>query len=113
MRKYVLTPSAKADLEEIFDYISQDNFEAAAKVVAGLEKRCRTLAERPLLGHTQPNLLPEEFRVFPVGSYLIVYPIRSRFRSSASGMQHAGHPTSSSHPKMPHLARCTSRAPLF
>jgi addiction module RelE/StbE family toxin len=73
MRKYVLTPSAKADLEEIFDYISDDNFDAAAKVVAGLEKRCRMLAERPLLGHTQPNLLPEQFRVFPVSSYLIIY----------------------------------------
>lgn len=31
------------------------------------------LADRPLVGHLQPQLLPNEFRLFPVGAYLIIY----------------------------------------
>lgn len=73
-RKYFLTPSAKRDLDDIFTYISKDNPRAALKLVDALESRCWTLAVRPLLGHTRPDLLlPEDIRVFPVGSYLIVY----------------------------------------
>lgn len=49
--RYVLTPQARDDLKEIRRYIADDNPEAAVRVVQGLLKRCRMLAERPYLGH--------------------------------------------------------------
>jgi plasmid stabilization system protein ParE len=73
MSRYVLTPPARDDLREIREYIRLDNPDAALRVVDDLRRRCRALARRPYIGHTRTDLLPEEFRIFPVGSYLIVY----------------------------------------
>ena len=76
--RYVLTPQAKDDLKEIRRYIADDNPDAAIRVVQALLKRCRGLAQRPSLGHTRTDLLPERFRVFPVGSYLIIYRLDTK-----------------------------------
>jgi len=73
MSGYVLAPPARDDLREIRGYIGLDNPDAALRVVADLRRRCLALARRPYLGHTRTDLLPEEFRILPVGSYLIVY----------------------------------------
>ena len=73
MSRFVLTPPAKDDLREIRRFIGKDNPDAALRVVAALRKRCRMLARRPYIGHTRTDLLPEEYRIFPVGSYLVVY----------------------------------------
>jgi plasmid stabilization system protein ParE len=37
MKRYVLTPSAKRDVNDIWDYIANDNIEAADRVLDALE----------------------------------------------------------------------------
>jgi plasmid stabilization system protein ParE len=57
MSRYVLTPSAKADLVEIFEYIRYDKPEAAKRVVDKIREaitpsraRSRRLLKPPPLG---------------------------------------------------------------
>ena len=37
MRRFVLTPRARQDLNDIWDYIAEDNIEAANRVLDALE----------------------------------------------------------------------------
>ena len=37
MKRFVLTPRAKQDVEDIWEYIADDNIEAADRVLAALE----------------------------------------------------------------------------
>ena len=53
MKRYVLTPSAKRDLIEIWDYIASDNIEAASRVLDALELE---LARSPGAGHWREDL---------------------------------------------------------
>jgi toxin ParE1/3/4 len=63
---------ALADLDEIFAYIAAGNREAAALLVARVEKVAAQIAASPHMGSTtrKPGFLR-----FPVGNYLIVYEI--------------------------------------
>jgi plasmid stabilization system protein ParE len=45
MSRFVLTPAARADLTEIFDYISRDNPNAARRVLDELRSAMRKLSE--------------------------------------------------------------------
>jgi toxin ParE1/3/4 len=63
---------ALADLEEIFEYIAQDNKAAAARLVARIEQVAARIAQTPYIGEATRK---SQFRRFPVGSYLIVYEV--------------------------------------
>src|SRR5713226_6582831 len=43
-------PLAHRDLNEIWEYIAQDNLDAAERLVERIEELCALLAERPQLG---------------------------------------------------------------
>src|SRR6266849_4125190 len=43
-------PLARNDLNEIWEYIAQDNLDAAERLVERIEELCALLAERPQLG---------------------------------------------------------------
>lgn len=73
MSRYVLTPEAKSDLEEISDFISQDSPRAARRVLSELRKAMRRLAKMPGMGHLREDLAEESVRFWCVYSYLIVY----------------------------------------
>ena len=51
MKRYVLTPSAKRDVDDIWDYIANDNIEAADRVLDALESAMVKLANNPGVGH--------------------------------------------------------------
>ena len=51
MRRFVLTPRAKKDLNDIWDYIANDNIEAADRVLDALEEAMLRLAKNPGAGH--------------------------------------------------------------
>ena len=38
MRRFVLTPRAEQDVSDIWDYIANDNIEAADRVIEALDK---------------------------------------------------------------------------
>lgn len=73
MKRFVLTPRAKRDVNEIWDYIAIDNIDAANRVADALESAMLTLAKNPGLGHWREELADKRHRFFPVYSYLIVY----------------------------------------
>lgn len=76
MEKYQLTPEAVSDIFEIWNFISQDNSEAADRVEEAIFRACDFLAESPLAGRVRKDLAPLPFRfwvVHPYSKYLVVY----------------------------------------
>ena len=74
MSAYELTELAKADLEEIWDYVAErDSFDAADHVISTIETACQKLAKTPGIGHVREDLADREFRFWPVWSYLVIY----------------------------------------
>jgi toxin ParE1/3/4 len=63
---------ARADLDEIWVYIAQDNPEAADKYLRTIVSRFPTLASVPLIGRERPELSPG-LRSFVVGRHVIFY----------------------------------------
>ncbi|HYZ83106.1 MAG TPA: type II toxin-antitoxin system RelE/ParE family toxin [Bryobacteraceae bacterium] len=73
MKRYVLTPSAKRDVNDIWDYIANDNIEAADRVLDALESAMVKLAKNPGIGHWREELADKSHRIWLVYSYLIVH----------------------------------------
>ena len=76
MEKYRFTPEAVNDLFEIWEFISQDNSEAAERVEGAVLRACDLLASSPLAGRVRKDLTPLPLRfwvVQPYSMYLIVY----------------------------------------
>ena len=76
MEKYQLTPEAVSDLFEIWNFINQDNPEAADRVEEAVLRACDLLASSPLAGRVRRDLAPLPLRflvVHPYSKYLIVY----------------------------------------
>ncbi|MBZ5612144.1 MAG: type II toxin-antitoxin system RelE/ParE family toxin [Acidobacteriia bacterium] len=73
MKRFILTPRARQDLSDIWDYIAQDNIEAADHVLDALERAMLKLAKHPSVGHWREELADKRHRFFLVYSYLIVY----------------------------------------
>jgi plasmid stabilization system protein ParE len=71
--KFVLSPQALDDLDQIWLHLMEDSVEAADHVERELRKAIRLLGDRPEIGHHREDLtgLPVKFR--PVYSYLIEY----------------------------------------
>jgi plasmid stabilization system protein ParE len=73
MKSFVLTPRAENDLNQIWNYIADDNVEAADRVLDALEAAFIKLTKIPGLGHRRKELADVRHRFFMVYSYLIVY----------------------------------------
>lgn len=73
MSRFALTAAARADVEEIHDFIYLDNPAAAARVRVVLRDAMRRLAVNPKLGHLRQDLADETLRFWQVYSYLVVY----------------------------------------
>ena len=74
MPPFQRTAEAENDLLSIWDYIAQDNPDAATRLLRTIDEKCALLAVHPQLGPARPDIAPD-MRYFPVGSYLILYRI--------------------------------------
>jgi toxin ParE1/3/4 len=72
MSQIQLSPQAGRDLEEIEEYISQDNPDAASQLILAIREKCVILSEQPGIGRNRSDLSPN-LRGFPVGNYIIFY----------------------------------------
>ena len=70
--KLVLTKQSKSDLDDIWDYIAQDNPDIADTFIDQIYEKCLLLADTPTIGRERPELM-EGIRSFPNGKYLIFY----------------------------------------
>ena len=57
MTTFVFTPLAVCDLDEIWNYLAEDNLRAADRVLLALEKAMNKLARRPGIDHLREILL--------------------------------------------------------
>ncbi len=85
MRNYVLGASAQSDLDEIWEYIAEDNVDAADEWIARLFDAFEKLAQRPGIGHLREDLTDLPVLFWPVGSYLVIYR-RQRDRIEIAGV---------------------------
>ena len=71
---YALTPSAKADLEEIWCFIAEDNPAEADKLEADIYHACEMLVTHPVIGNIRPAWTSKSVRFWPVRkNFLIVF----------------------------------------
>jgi plasmid stabilization system protein ParE len=70
---YWLHPDAFADLNDIWEFISQDSVDAADRVLDEIQTAINMLVRAPLAGHLRPDLSSRPMRFWLVYSYLIAY----------------------------------------
>ena len=77
--KHFYSPKAEQDLNEIAQYILENNLEAALRFVDAVEKTCTELRKMPDMGHAfgASNPVLKDMRIMRVSkvysSYLIFY----------------------------------------
>ena len=83
------TREAETWLRDIFEYIAQDNPEAAARVVEGIYERAQVLSEFPQIGHRYEGISDREVRILLYGHYRIAYLIKSEEDIDVLGVFHS------------------------
>ena len=73
MKRFVLSPAATADIEQIEAFLDEHAPHATDAVLDALRDAMRRIAARPGLGHLREDLTDEPLRFFPVWSYLVIY----------------------------------------
>jgi len=73
MTGYEFHPEARADLNEIWEYIRADNLPAADRVIAEILAAVRSLVPFPNRGHIRPDLTSRPLRFILMREYLIAY----------------------------------------
>ncbi len=72
MTKLIISPTARQDLSDIFDFIARDKPIAAANWVAKIEEKCKLIATVPDFGESRPEY-GEGIRSSALGRYVIFY----------------------------------------
>ena len=78
MSGYVLGVDADRDLDEIWEYIAQDNIDAADRWITKLFDAFESLGKSPGIGHSRTDLTTYPVLFWPVGAYLIIYRAQRR-----------------------------------
>jgi plasmid stabilization system protein ParE len=75
---YVLSADAEFDLDGIWEYIAEDNIDAADRWIGKLFDAFEALGQTPGMGHRRQDLTPYPVLFWPVGAYLIIYRAERR-----------------------------------
>jgi toxin ParE1/3/4 len=73
MRAYDFHPEAEADLNAIWDYIAEDNPDAADRTIDRIVSTIEALVPFSQQGHGRPDLTSRPLRFINAGNYLIAY----------------------------------------
>src|SRR5688572_20676747 len=77
MSKIKLKPLAEADLDNIWDFIANDNPDKAEEILWLINEKLHLLAGNHNLGRARLEIL-QSIRSFPIKSYIVFYrPIKS------------------------------------
>jgi len=77
--RYILSPDAKRDIEQIRDYFLEEAGARVTRHVLGqITRALRFLAATPGAGHRRDHLTDEDVRFWPVLSFLIAYDPATR-----------------------------------
>ena len=73
MKKFELARRAVADLQEIWEFVSEHSFAAADRLLGEFDTTFGQLAEMPGLGHKRVDLSRHNVLFWGLYSYLIIY----------------------------------------
>jgi toxin ParE1/3/4 len=73
MAKVIWTAEAERWLRDIYDYIAEDNAQAAGRVINGIFQKVRMLTTFPGTGHRYRTEPEGEIRILLYGHYRIAY----------------------------------------
>jgi toxin ParE1/3/4 len=73
MTAFVLHPEAYADLDEIWEYIADDNLDAADRVREEIYQTILSLVAFPHQGHSRPDLTSRPLLFHSVRDHVIAY----------------------------------------
>jgi plasmid stabilization system protein ParE len=73
MIAYEFHPEARLDLDEIWEFIGGDNFDAADRLIEEILDRIHALVRFPYQGHKRADLTSRPLRFISVRDYLIAY----------------------------------------
>jgi plasmid stabilization system protein ParE len=73
MIRYAFHPEARADLDEIWEFIRADSLDAADRVIAEILSAISGAVQFPSQGHKLPDLTQRPLRFLLVREYLIAY----------------------------------------
>jgi plasmid stabilization system protein ParE len=79
--RYLLTPRALDDLDDIWNFIAEDSIDAANRVESAVFEACESLARHPLLGSRRSDITPLPVRFWPVTrfpNFIVVYRPESK-----------------------------------
>ena len=79
MKEYVLSTGAELDLDEIWEYIAQDNINAADGWIGKLFEAFDALARNPGMGHKRDDLANFPVLFWPVSAFLILNRVQNEF----------------------------------
>ncbi|MBW4556799.1 MAG: type II toxin-antitoxin system RelE/ParE family toxin [Trichormus sp. ATA11-4-KO1] len=74
MSRYIISPSASRDLNEISDYFLIINLAAGEKLFQEFNNKCRKLAKFPNMGRSYAHIKPS-LRGLPLDGYIILYRV--------------------------------------
>jgi plasmid stabilization system protein ParE len=77
VKKYVIGAAAELDLEAIWEYIAEDNVDAADRWIGKLFEAFDAIEQAPGIGHTRADLTSYPILFWPVGAYLVLYRVQS------------------------------------
>lgn len=77
MSAYAFHPDAFADLDEIWEYIAEDNVDAADRVLADIHSTLTTLAGSPEIGHRRPDLTNDAAASIPCRARRVPHRLRT------------------------------------
>jgi toxin ParE1/3/4 len=74
MSRYIISPSAIHDLNEISDYFLTRNLAAGEKLFQEFNHKCQNLAKFPQIGRSYAHIKPS-LRGLPLDGYVILYRV--------------------------------------
>ncbi|XWK90190.1 MAG: type II toxin-antitoxin system RelE/ParE family toxin [Phormidium sp.] len=74
MNRYIISPSASRDLNEIIDYFANLNVETGERLIAAFEKKCQNLINFPMIGRSYEDI-KAGLRGLPLDGYVILYQV--------------------------------------
>ena len=73
MKNFELSRRALRDLQEIWEFISQDSFDAADSILEDFYRAFDQLAKMSGMGHKRQDLTHQDVLFWTVHSYLVIY----------------------------------------
>ncbi len=73
MSDFILSPAARQDLFDIWEFIARDNVDTADRIRDEIFAAMSAVSEMPEKGHYRKDLVDEPLRFWRVFTYLIIY----------------------------------------